>query len=299
MKNKIKDMNVIELFKQFCKERHAEDKGKNYDLLQEIYAKTELFDLSFLSKEAPDLAPFWNGDHTYTKDNFIDEVHFTDDAFKDITLPFESQFIKVGKAGGTDDVFMFVREFSPNTLTGTLYIKFREGNLNNPFTINTSTGRLTISMKGIYDYAFFLKNKNLDEKTIDLSLQFLLNGAFPSIPYSLKAICNLQQHSVVSDTPKHAEYYTRKHGSTIKAIKPIYYVMDKKEETEKRNYNRIKPLGHLAFDHSFKVRGHWRKINPHTYGKNRQGEYIVTGMTWVKEHVRGEGDLIKKIRVVK
>ena len=116
---------------------------------------------------------------------------------------------------------------------------------------------------------------------------------------ALYHISNLPSYSVASDTPKHAEYYTRKHGSTIKTIKPIYYVMDKKEETEKKNYNRIKPLGHLAFDHSFKVRGHWRKINPHTYGKNRQGEYIVTGMTWVKEHTRGEGDLIKKIRVVK
>lgn len=128
MKTKIKEqnLNVIDLFKQFCKERHAEDKGRNFDMLQEIYAKTELFDLSFLSKEAPDLAPFWNGDHTYTENNFIDEVHFTDDTFKSITLPFESQFIKVGKAGGTDDVFMFIREFSPNMLTGTLYIKFKE-----------------------------------------------------------------------------------------------------------------------------------------------------------------------------
>ena len=93
---------------------------------------------------------------------------------------------------------------------------------------------------------------------------------------------------VATDTTTHAVYYTRKHGSTIKAIKPIYYVLDKKEEKEKRNYNRIKPLGSIAFDHSFKVIGHWRKISPHTYGKNRNGEYVVTGMTWVKEHNRGE-----------
>ena len=33
-------------FKQFCKERHAEDKGKHFNLLQEIYADTELFDIS-------------------------------------------------------------------------------------------------------------------------------------------------------------------------------------------------------------------------------------------------------------
>ena len=39
---------IIEAFHQFCKERHAEDKGKNFNLLQEIYSKTEFFDISFL-----------------------------------------------------------------------------------------------------------------------------------------------------------------------------------------------------------------------------------------------------------
>ena len=37
---------ITEVFKQFCKERHAEDKGKNFNLLQEVYANTELFDIS-------------------------------------------------------------------------------------------------------------------------------------------------------------------------------------------------------------------------------------------------------------
>ena len=39
-------LSIHDTFKQFCKERHAEDKGKNFNLLQEVYANTELFDIS-------------------------------------------------------------------------------------------------------------------------------------------------------------------------------------------------------------------------------------------------------------
>ena len=83
---------VTELFKQFCKERHAEDKGKNYDKLQEVYANTELFDLSFLPKDvAPDLSPFNEGDHTYQGEH-LEDLIFKHEYFKDITLPFESSY---------------------------------------------------------------------------------------------------------------------------------------------------------------------------------------------------------------
>jgi len=51
---------------------------------------------------------------------------------------------------------------------------------------------------------------------------------------------------------------------------------------------------------SFKVRGHWRKLNNGKLGKNRMGEYGVTGFTWVSEHTRGDKNapLIIKPRVV-
>lgn len=302
MKTKIKEqnLNVIDLFKQFCKERHAEDKGKNYDLLQEIYAKTELFDLSFVPYDKSYLSEIVDNsiNTTTNKDSFTAvAIH---SVFKDVTIPFESLFVKVW-AAGVDIESIFIREYKPFILTGTLYsVTPNKFVINTPFTLKTDTGELSFSLKGSSDYFnFMMKGKDKTEEDKKKYLKYAGACLLGLLIFTLKTLCNLPKHSVVSDTPKHAEYYTRKHGSTIKVIKPIYYVLDKKEETEKRNYNRIKPLGHLAFDHSFKVIGHWRKISPHTYGKNRNGEYVVTGMTWVKEHVRGEGDLIRKIRVVK
>lgn len=294
-----KDISVTELFKQFCKERHAEDKGRNHDMLQEIYAKTELFDLSLLPKTAPDTTSFWNGKSTYNEADTVKEAHFVIDSFKGISLPFESQFVKLGRAGEENNVLLFVREYSPNLLTGTVYITFDKGALNSPFSIDTNTGKLDISIEGFYDYRLLLKYNKLSENDKDTMLTYLLNGTLHSIPYALNAICNLPKHSVACDTPKKAEYFTRKHSSTIKVIKPVYYVLDKKEEKNPVQFKRINPLGHCCFDHSFKVRSHWRRINENSLGVDRYGVRRIKGMTFIKEYVKGEGDLVKKIRIVK
>ena len=293
-----KNTPVTELFKQFCKERHAEDKGRNYDMLQEVYAKTELFDLSLLPKTAPDMTPFNNSNHTY-KGGQLEELIFTDTTFKNITLPFESQFIRLGKAGAIDEVCMHIREYEPFVITGTSYIVSKGFTLNAPYRIDTELGELRTNLRGIYMYANTLRKIGVTEEGVRQAVEGMLELTLGQVIYVLNAICNLPKHSVACDTPKHADYFTRKHSSTIKVVKPIYYVLDKKEEKNPVQFKRINPLGHCCFDHSFKVIGHWRRISPYTYGKNRSGEYIVEGMTWVKEHVRGEGDLVKKIRVVK
>jgi hypothetical protein len=241
---------------------------------------------------------------------------------KDISLPFESQFALSIKPSDEDEKknnffqlswdeedkekhdsveCIFLREYSPSVITGTIWFYFKYNSINAPFTIWVKEGKLVMDLKGWLDFEDF-QSESMDEgynAPKEEEKRIFYSKPLHPLVKVIKCLTNLPKHSVATDTPKHAEYYTRKHGSTIKAIKPIYYVLDKKEEKEKRNYNRIKPLGSIAFDHSFKVIGHWRKISPHTYGKNRNGEYVVTGMTWVKEHTRGEGDLIKKIRVVK
>lgn len=292
MAKETKNTPVTELFKQFCKERHAEDKGRNYDMLQEVYSKTELFDLSFLSRDKK-VTPESLTRSLDIRDNdytLVADVNF----LENVSIPFESQFIKVAPS-----TCIYLHEFSPNIITGTIQYHSDWYQLNMTFDLQIERKRLVIDLHPLYDLARTFMIKGMNKQMTDSNVNQVLNFTYLNIYYTLTTICNLPKYSVASDTPKHAEYYTRKHSSTIKVVKPIYYVMDKKEETEKRNYNRIKPLGHLAFDHSFKVRGHWRKINPHTYGKNRQGEYVVTGITWVKEHIRGEGDLVKKIRVLK
>ena len=46
---------------------------------------------------------------------------------------------------------------------------------------------------------------------------------------------------------------------------------------------------------SWKVRGHWRRFEG--LGKNRLGQYCVTGMTWVSDYVKGNKELEPMARV--
>ena len=130
----------------------------------------------------------------------------------------------------------------------------------------------------------------------------LIENLFITVIACLDVIGNLPNRAVVSDTPctTKYEYYRRKHDTTIKKpIKPIYYVLDQKEETTKHKYHSIRAIGKLEFNYSFKVRGHWRRISDKTYGKDRNGNYNILGYTWVTEYVKGEGELVKKLRVIK
>lgn len=50
--------------------------------------------------------------------------------------------------------------------------------------------------------------------------------------------------------------------------------------------------------YAYEVMGHWRTIDDKTIGKDRQGNRGVKGFTWVVPHVRGEGEVLKKARVL-
>lgn len=47
--------------------------------------------------------------------------------------------------------------------------------------------------------------------------------------------------------------------------------------------------------------GHWRKLQEgtETIGKDRFGNRVIKGMTWVKECTKGDGEIINSIRVIK
>ncbi len=56
----------------------------------------------------------------------------------------------------------------------------------------------------------------------------------------------------------------------------------------------------INFSHRFFVRGHWRNLAQGKLGKDRTGDYCVTGHTWVTECEKGpeSAPLIKKTRIV-
>ena len=282
--------NVLELFKEFCKERHAEDKGRNFNLLQEIYASTELFDLSFLP-------PLKTSSLANMRDYEVEgnELIVKSELFIDLCLPFESIFIKVKE---TDSLIpmIFMREYSPTVISGTFHVKYELGTtVNAPFWMNTETGSVSIDITGFKQMVKAFENMHNKHSFVDVIKTVLLG----EIDFAITHITNLPKHSVVSDKPAKAEYYTRKHADTIKVIRPIYYVLDKKEEKKPVQLRMIKPIGHLEFSHAFKVRCHWRKINEDSLGKDRNGERKIKGMTFVEEYIKGEGELVKKIRILK
>jgi hypothetical protein len=63
--------------------------------------------------------------------------------------------------------------------------------------------------------------------------------------------------------------------------------------------NKTEPImnnGKVDFSHRWEVRGHWRRVAG--MGKNREGNYEVRGLTWIKDFVKGpeELPLIQKLR---
>ena len=320
---------ITEVFKQFCKERHEEDKllnkGKNFNYLQETYANTEFFDVSLYNKDNED-SPKLKADINFNKR--IAKI----DELVDFSLPFESNFIKFNT-----DYYIFIKEHSPNIIIGSLFCangsnNFKVNNIpihsnltfnitleNNTFKLSFASQDLDILLKFVENafrkewYSFLKENNIRDLSQMEYAKekykiewekveQDSITLLFKRIIITCHALNNLSKKSVVVDTPNtpQTEYYRRKHADTLKRYnRPIYYVLDKKEETKKVKYNQIESRGHLEFTHSFKVRGFWRKISEKSYGKDRQGNYIVLGYTWVVEHYRGKGGLIKKLRVIK
>ena len=282
-------LSIHDTFKQFCKERHAEDKGKNFNLMQEVYANTELFDIS--------LYDFSLNKRTCKGSEVIENgstraMCFTPE--KELSLPFQNNFIKCESVGS----YIFIREYEPNLLTGTMYVpsnKLFTGNV--PFYIKNypDTKQVVIAT----DMEYFL---NTNIKVIEDHAEQIAENLLITVISALEVIGSLSDKAVVSDTPSTTkyEYYRRKHDTTIKKpVKPIYYVLDKKEETTKNKYHSIRAIGKLEFNYSFKVRGHYRRISDKTYGKDRNGNYNILGYTWVTEYVKGEGELVKKLRVIK
>ena len=282
--------NVAEVFKEFCKERHAEDKGRNYNKLQEIYANTELFDLTF----CPSKNDYKTNDYSLSNNDLI----FSSDFLIDLCLPFGSIFSKVNTSENNElTSFIFIREYLPTVITGTVYFYYKIGvKINAPFTLYTDSGKLIIDITGfqsmIKTFEKVYPNNPIYREAINKAL-------ITDIQYTLDCLTNLPKHSVASDKPTKAEYYPRRNADTIKVIRPIYYVMNKSEEKKPNQLKLIKPIGHLEFSHAFKVRCHYRRINENSLGLNRNGERIVKGYTFVKEYIKGEGEFVKKIRILK
>lgn len=104
-------------------------------------------------------------------------------------------------------------------------------------------------------------------------------------------IDSMDSESVATDKINERFKLKTRNGQELKKIKHVVHVFPKKTGTERGIYG-----GPLNWTHRWEVCGHWRKITG--VGKNRSGEYCISGFTWVTPHERGDGPLIKKTRIV-
>ena len=268
-------MYVTELFKQFQDNRFKQAKKHEIDYMKEVYANTELFDLSKLVRDEN----FYN--ITSCEGNWIFPYSFN-------SLPFINQFIKI-----SNEFSIMLREFKPTILTGCLFLNYEICQIFITFTYYTNSNTLTIP-----DNLITLIKDTFGDK----DGQSLLDNCTQVLAHVFETLDSLSNYAIMVDKNEKAkpEYYAFKDKSkrTIKVTnRPIYYILTKKD-VEKKNYH-IKPLGKLEYSHAFKVRGHWRKIDEKSIGKDRNGDYKIEGFTWVTEYVKGEGELVNRVRIVK
>ena len=290
---------IQEVFKQFCKERYEEDKrlhhGRNFNTMQSIYAYTEFFDMEFLGSSFPELTNF----------SYSLKKGKADFPIKNFSLPFQNIFVH-----HSGDCYVFLREYAPNIITGTIYGLNYEyglkkgkliaiGNLNLPFTIFLSDNYPMVSHPSIViDYSWIKEEFENPMEEIGSA-----ESDLETILHICTVLNDLLHKTVAVDKPKNPnmyEYYNRKKAPAIKVPqRPIYYVLGEKNENVSNKYSKIRVTGSLEYSYSFHVRGHWRRIDEKTYGKDRNGNYNVAGYTWVNEYMKGEGELVKRIRVIK
>lgn len=107
---------------------------------------------------------------------------------------------------------------------------------------------------------------------------------------------NTSKHAVVE--AKNNYKIKRNYGTTYHTTNRVIVIG--KTVTEIKKATGI-PSEKMDFSHRFFRRGHWRRIEVNKIGKNRSGEYIEVGRTWVLEAIVGDEakPLITKQRIVK
>ena len=290
-----------------CTKNHNKEA---YNKFQEAFSETELFDISLYDY-------FNNPTEQYVRQN-TSQIELTDDYYtfsvdlkelKNFSLPYKELFIKC-----SSDCFMHIEEQNeynnPDLIEGSLYFPNPEDKIDEfPFKIHTFNDEFVLFIH--YDYIKFLHDFAMKEvgNEIEENKERIIKvgkmGAaafFTNIIKVCTVLNKLSDRAIAKETPSKptTEYYSRKHDTTIKRYnRPIYYIIGEKGEDTTRNYARIKPRGHIEYTHSFHVRSHWRTINSQKYGKNRKGEYVILGKTWVTDYFKGNGDFERKIRVIK
>lgn len=286
-------MIIEDVFKLFCKANLAEAKNKSdYDLCIDVYAQTQLVDISAFFKDASD---FIVSELIYSASEIectATSLSVFGDLFGlEICLPFDCNFMTIFQADNpktyVQSCYLFIREYAPMIYTGSMLFEFIDKDvlLKPIFQIfmEADSVKYNITLNGV-------GTNYRTEHELTLLGKHLIGWLYRSIQGVNNISVKTHDRYVVA--PKHFEYYRKKsEKKTIKVQRPIYIYANKnttpvltKKELQGRKIER---------QNSWQVRGHWRRLDdPKKRGKNAQGEYIVEGFTWVKPHVCGNINMV-------
>lgn len=209
-------------------------------------------------------------------------------------LPFESCLVKTCQAEDRTSTFVHIMEYSPTQIVGSIIIRTGMGLAISAFTLDAET--LELELKPVKE-----ATSGSMAKYYNGMLQQIKTVAYLEISKVLSVFNTMSKHATLVDTIPKTEYINYKVGKERKkkVIKnrPIYYILDR--DTYSKGTYKIDPISKLEYSYAFKVRGHWRRIQQGSLGKDRNGVYNTQGYTWVVDYIKGEGELVKRTRVAK
>lgn len=110
-------------------------------------------------------------------------------------------------------------------------------------------------------------------------------------------LTKLNTHAIGAiSTNSKVKYKNNKNQKKLLQPTNIIYISEQSRETKQ---SKLPVRSGVKWDHSFPVMAHWRKlVNLESLGIDRTGARNVKGYTWIASHIRGDGELVTKIRKV-
>ena len=323
-------MYVSDFFKNFQKVTITNAKKSEKDSLITDFSKTELFDIVNVTNE-----PIEYDIDSHDDNSYIGELplKFFSLPFENCFVKVSETKGTSKNKVASEYACLFIKEDAPNLLSGIIDFKFVENEKNlfiekllfsimledNKSTYYLNKKKYDKIMEKIeniikgYINKLEVKFKNANDEKIneikDLynsevfklrenDINYLAYVVINSLVKTQRVFEKLSKCEILVDNAIGNEYYRIKGQATKKVTnRPIYYVLDKETYTKKAY--TINPITKLEYSHAFRVRGHWRRINEKSIGKDRTGNYHIEGFTWVIDHMRGEGELVKRARIIK
>ena len=176
---------------------------------------------------------------------------------------------------------IYVYEIAPKYIRVVAIVKFETLNLAVPISFSFKDGKIGV---GKSDF-----NRLYEEMIVEVALSVI----------SIFETLNHKSWTVVSnDTPVKVKTRVGRKLTKYK-YKPstIVYVSTKQKFCTRHPEHSHRIINKPNY--AYEVRGHWRRLQYHQIGKDRAGLRGIKGFTWVTPFTKGEGEVMKKVRIIK